>query len=152
MNAVAASNAAPRVTRAAVPVELYVGIEAVMEHAFPQVRTAEATNDPFGERRKLNGRVKDVGARGLVIECVPGDISHVPIGSIVAFGFARAPASDLGVVIRTIRGASGNEAWIGVRRLTSHACPKPIASHGARGGLLFVPGSDEIGCQDACLV
>ena len=160
-------------------VELFVGLSEVLTRAFnlapmaaPQLTLAardgqrlellrmERDHDAVGdvyERRRRMVRVANVSDTGFGIEGKDPDCAGISVGDIVALRLGPACPLEICKVVRSVPSASVGCRWIGVRRLSSNARPIEVlpsmpADRGPDPLVLFVPGEDESGRYDACLV
>lgn len=161
-------------------VELHVGLAEVMERAFsPEAppaatltlavhdgqrvdgarleRDRDTAVDAVYERPRRLVRVANVSETGFGIEGDERDCGAVSVGDLVALRLERGGALELGKVVRSVSATPGR-TWVGVRRIFGRARPievvQPSALLDRRRDmtLLFVPGEDESGRHDACLV
>jgi hypothetical protein len=106
---------------------------------------------------RRNIQVIDVSASGLGLEGDRAECGEVMVGDIVALRLAPDGPLELGKVARRAVAGTDGRAVIGVRQLSAGIQQLKV-TQGARGGasqaemMLFVPGQDSTGRQDAFLV
>lgn len=164
-----------------VVVELHVGLAEVMGRGFcPNApKPAELTlaardgqrvdvarresdrdtaEDALYERRRRMVRVANVSETGFGIEGDERDCGSIAVDDVVALRLGAGSPLEICKVVRSIPAAIAGRMWIGVRRLSASARPIEVVQPSALSQrerdqtLAFVPGEDESGRHDACLV
>lgn len=136
---------------------------------------SRADGDPFAaifDIARRNIQVIDVSASGLGLAGDLAECGEIQVGDIVALRLARGGPLELGKVARRAFPDSGGRVVIGVERSDAMPSGRVVigvrqlsagvqqlaVTPGARGGssrpemMLFVPGQDSTGRQDAFLV
>lgn len=158
--------------------ELHVGLGELMERGFlppaPQALLTLAVSDgqrvdahrderdrdtaveSIYERRRRMVRVANVSDTGLGIEGNDADCGGISAGDVVALRLEAGGPLEICKVARSVPSPVGR-VWIGARRISSQARPievvQPVGLAGSEDvTLVFVPGLDESGRHDACLV
>lgn len=134
-------------------VEIDVGPDEVIrrfrqERGFPELVRSRA-------RPKRLGRVRNVSDKGLGIELDERDAEAIASGDVLALRLAPGLPLELCVVVRTVLEPASRVVWIGARRLSSNARALEVSRIGAASEvypLLFIPGKDGSGRDDACLI
>ena len=164
-----------------VVVELHVGLAEVMGRGFcpkpPQpvaltlaardgqrldVARRESDRDSaeeaLYERRRRMVRVANVSETGFGIEGDECDCGSIAVGDVVALRLEAGSPLEICKVVRIVPTPVAGRVWIGVRRLSARARPIEVVQPSAQSQrereqtLAFVPGEDESGRHDACLV
>lgn len=164
-----------------VVVELHVGLAEVMGRGFcpappqPAVLTLAARDgqrvdvarresdrdsaqDALYERRRRMVRVANVSETGFGIEGEVCDCGSIAVDDVVALRLEAGSPLEICKVVRTVPAAIAGRVWIGARRLSVRARPIEVVQPSALSQrereqtLAFVPGEDESGRHDACLV
>ena len=154
-------------------VELHVGLAEVMAKGFAvmanpiELRSlpGDATTGSRSERDHAKAEVRDtrrivqlmdVSDTGLSVEGEEADCSEIAVDDLVAIRINANEALLLASVVRRLPAATGGRVILGLRRLTSAA--QPVRARDLGGGallpellLLYIPGADESGQQDAYL-
>jgi hypothetical protein len=162
-------------------VELHVGLAEVLGRGFSPAAPPAATltlaardgerigdsrlprehdNAPESiyERRRRMVRVANVSETGFGIEGDDRDCGTVAVGDVVALRLEAGAELELCKVVRSVPAAATGRRSIGVRRLCARARqievvqPSATSERERSQTLLFVPGEDESGQHDACLV
>lgn len=134
-------------------VELDVGPVDVI-HRFRIERGLRGCSSPL--RPRLLARVVKATDAGIGVELAEIDGGRLTEGDVVSLRHARGCALELCMAVRAVPGPAAGTTWIGLRRLSrrAHALDTagPRAGHEASCHLLFVPGEDQVGHDDTCLV
>lgn len=142
---------------------LHVGLQEVMQRCYsygpPASNRVLATSagrraTPRSPEYRRLVRVANVSASGLGIEADDCDCVDIAQGDLVALRLDPEGHPELGMVVRTLPAPTPGMTWIGIRRLSSCARPIEIAEPEAHAGgaLIFMPGLDEAGRYDGCLI
>lgn len=164
-----------------VVVELHVGLAEVMGRGFcphpPQPaaltlaardgqridvarleRDRDTAEESMYERRRRMVRVANVSETGFGIEGDQRDCGSIAVGDVVALRLEAGSPLEICKVVRSVPTPVAGRVWIGVRRLSARARPIEVVQPSAQSQrerertLAFVPGEDESGRHDACLV
>lgn len=126
------------------------------EHVLPPAdRDRGGASDLF-ERHRRMVRVANASDTGFGLEGSDADCGGIGVGEIVALRLQDEGPLELCKVVRCVPSAPGR-TWLGVRRISARARPIEVLPSRNRARqrdmtLLFVPGEDESGRHDACLV
>jgi hypothetical protein len=164
-----------------VEVELHVGLAEVLNRGFSPAPPAPVTltlaardgerlgpsrlarehdnaAESIYERRRRMVRVANVSETGFGIEGDEVDCGSIAVGDVVALRLEAGAPLEICKVVRSAPGAAAVRKWIGVRRISARARQIEVVQPSAASErdrvqtLLFVPGEDESGQHDACLV
>lgn len=148
---------APRADRRACDraVELLVGLPEILVRGFS---TPQAPVDPVpgvdaGDKRRIV-RVMNESDTGLGVEGPIATCGSIAVGDLVAMRLAPGEPLVLGKVARSVPSKSAGHVVIGVQRLGRRAQLVSVQREGgpAATPVVFVPGDDSSGRNDACLV
>ena len=117
----------------------------------------DATSSLY-ERARRMVRIANVSETGFGIEGDERDCNSIAVGDVVGLRLDPDARLEICKVVRCVPAKGAGKIWVGVRRLSARARPIEVVQPSAASAqardvtLLFVPGEDEGGRHDACLV